>query len=98
MAGCDNSRLYLKAAIQEEGAETGAMARNYSIRCKHSWMTDSIVIHKVMQNLGIEAGINMASEYGSRDIEAAANLALCQTMDILCQVVSKTSPVTVLSK
>jgi hypothetical protein len=58
-------------------------------------MTDGIVVHKVMKNRGIEAGIKMASEYGSRDVEAAADFALSQTMHILCQVVSKASPFTI---
>jgi hypothetical protein len=88
-----------------EGSKTGRRGceRSYVkgiIACitDDSRRTDCIVVHKVMKNSGIKAGIKMASEYGGRDIKPTTNFSLGQTVYILRQVVSKASPVTVMGE
>ena len=46
-----------------------------------------MVLHEWLDDLRVEACVHLAAKDGRRDVEAAADLALCETVDVLREVV-----------
>ena len=46
-----------------------------------------MALHQGLYDLGVEARVYLAAKDGRGDVEAAANLALCQAVDVLRDIV-----------
>jgi hypothetical protein len=54
-------------------------------------MAYRVISHELLEDGGVKAGVNMTSKYSCRDVKTAPNFALCQAVNVLRKIVSKSS-------